>query len=437
MQGWTTLAGRFEVGEAIGTGGMGTVHRALDFHTGRTVAVKLLTIADVQDVERFVREAAALASLTHPGIVRYIAHGTADDGRHYLVMDWIDGDNLVSRAELEGLTIRETVLVIRQVAEALAEAHRHHMIHRDIKPDNLMLDGDALDQVRVVDFGLARYVADDQHLTRTGIAMGTPGYMSPEQARGSRDLDGRSDIFSLGCVLYECLAGRPPFLGENPMAVQVKLILVDPPPVTQLCPEVPPGLAEIVVRMLAKDPEDRFATMCDVARALAELHGLPDAMRHRARVSEPASGTRRIGAVAQPPAPCLVLVAPPKPIPAWRPRALEAITPWRDRAEVLDDGVIVMSHPGAADAARCALALARTLPDATIVVSAPAADDVSGESAIDRSTQLMSVAALRSIFARGAAAGQIHVDPVTAALLRPHFEITGSGEDLVLRGERG
>ncbi len=416
---------------------MGTVHRALDFHTGRNVAVKLLTIADGQDVERFVREAAALASLTHPGIVRYIAHGTTDDGRHYLVMDWIDGDNLVTRAELEGLTVRETVLVIRQVADALAEAHRHHMIHRDIKPDNLMLDGDALDQVRVVDFGLARYVADDQQLTRTGIAMGTPGYMSPEQARGARDLDGRSDIFSLGCVLYECLAGRPPFLGENPMAVQVKLILVDPPPVTQLCPEVPPALAAIVVCMLEKHPDDRFPTMDDVVDALAALHGLPDAMRHRARVSEPAGGTRRIGAVARAHAPCLVLVAPPKPDPTWRPRALAAIAAWRDRAEVLEDGVIVLSHAEPAEAARCALALARTLPDATIVVSAPAPDDETSEGAIDRCTQVMSVAGLRAIFARGAAAGQIHVDPVTAALLRPHFEITGHGEDLVLRGERG
>ena len=426
-----TLAGRFEIGEPAAAGGMGTVYRATDRQTGKAVAAKVIAVGDVEDVERFEREAAVLATLDHPGIVRYIAHGVTEQDEHYLVMEWIDGESLAARMADPGLTMQESVRVALQVARALAEAHRHGVIHRDIKPENLMLEGGSLDRVRVLDFGLARLIRDDQRLTRTGTAMGTPGYMSPESARGSRELDGRSDIFALGCVLYECLAGRGPFLGENVMTVQLKVLMSDPVPLAKLVTGIPDPLVALVTRMLAKAPADRHASMAELAHALALLPPLPH--RERQRAGHVDTSTAKVGARAN--VDCMVLAAPRRPRADLAARIVHAAEAWHDSLEVLRDGAVAIRHASASAGARCALELARQLPDAVIVLSAPATSDPL-EAVIDRATQVMSVAALRAVLARNGTPGAVHLDPVTAAQLRGDYEIVEADGGLLLRGER-
>ncbi len=195
---------RFRIEEEIGSGGMGTgtVYRARDLQTGATVAVKVLRpIGRSSDIQRFSRESSLLANLANPGIVKYLAHGSTQDGRHYLVMEWINGETLALRLQRRGLTIAESVDVARQAAEALEDVHRAGVIHRDLTPRNLMFESAEDVHVKLVDFGVARRQGGVR-LTRTGIVVGSPGYMAPEQARGQKDLDERVDIFALGCILF-------------------------------------------------------------------------------------------------------------------------------------------------------------------------------------------------------------------------------------------
>src|SRR5688572_5939520 len=262
------VAGRFEIEEQAGEGGMGTVFRAVDRKTRRPVAVKVLRDRELVSAARFAREAELLAGLSHPGIVQYIAHGVSPDGLHYLVMDWVEGETLARRLAHGGVSPRAAVRLAAQVADALAAAHARGVIHRDVKPSNLMFPVDErraapseatggrrggesppmidkVDRVVVVDFGIARYTADEQKLTMSGAMIGTLGYMAPEQARGSRtELGPPVDVFALGCVLYECLTGRPPFAGDAMVAVRAKLLLCDPPRLAQLRPDLPGAVDE-------------------------------------------------------------------------------------------------------------------------------------------------------------------------------------------------
>ena len=419
------VANRFEIGEPVASGGMGTVYRAVDRASGQPVALKLQAIEHPGDAARFDREAAALATLNHAGIVRYIAHGTSSGSERFLAMEWIEGENLATSLVERGSTIADAVLVARQAAEALSAAHDLGLVHRDIKPENLMLADGAVERIRVVDFGLARRMVEDHKLTATGFALGTPGYMAPEQVNGVRSLDGRADVFSLGCVLYECLAGHSPFSGENPLAVQLKVLMLEPPSVIEACPEIPEALAAIVSRMIAKAPEARFATMREVGAALAALGPLPDV--HRPSCDDRDAATSHLRAVPRESAECLVVAALRRPNDAWIEQARAAATPWPD-CDVLRDGALVVRHRGTVDAARCALALAAALPDATLVVTIPAPGSRQLDDVIDRSTQVMSVAALRAIFARGAGAGRVHVDASSASKLATQFEIIPDGD---------
>src|SRR5262249_5346179 len=156
----------------------------------------------------FTREALVLAELMTPGIVRYVAHGVAETGALYLVMEWLDGCDLAERLKTGPMSVDESILVIRQAAAALVPAHQRGSVHRDIKPSNLFLAGGDVTELRLVDFGVARLAEAGGPSTQTGLVIGTPGYMAPEQARGDRDVDARADVFSLGCVLFECLTGR-------------------------------------------------------------------------------------------------------------------------------------------------------------------------------------------------------------------------------------
>jgi len=221
------MIGRFTVEREAGSGGMGTIFRARDAETGALVALKLIRELRREEQIRFQREGRALAAVRHPGIVRYVDHGVTADGEAYLAMEWLDGEDLRARLTHVGLTVGETVTLGRRVAEALVTLHAEGLVHRDLKPGNLFLVGGEVSDVRIIDFGLVRGNDVTADLTRSGIAVGTPAYMSPEQARGLRDVDPRSDLFSLGCVMFKCLTGRAPFV-EHRQAFENVVDLVEP-----------------------------------------------------------------------------------------------------------------------------------------------------------------------------------------------------------------
>jgi eukaryotic-like serine/threonine-protein kinase len=246
---------RFELEAVAGRGGMGEVFRARDRRTSALVALKVLRNEEKTPIERFAREARMLASLRHPAIVAYVDHGTTD-GARWIAMEWLDGEPLSARLARGPLSTSEARAVVERVAEALAVAHPLGIVHRDIKPSNIFLVAGDLDRAKVLDFGVARPLGDAL-VTATGVLVGTPAYMAPEQARRGRDVDARSDVFSLGCVLFACLVGRSPFLAPDVMTVLMKVMLEEPPPIASLRSDVSPGLDDLLKRMLAKAPDAR------------------------------------------------------------------------------------------------------------------------------------------------------------------------------------
>jgi tRNA A-37 threonylcarbamoyl transferase component Bud32 len=269
------LNDRYEVEGTVGRGGMATVYRGTDRVLGRTVAVKVLSekyAGDEKFVTRFRREAQAAAALNHPNIVGVYDTGDEDE-MHYIVMEFVEGETLADVLKREGpLDPTRAVAIAEDVATALEAAHDKGLVHRDVKPGNVMIDRDG--RVKVMDFGIARAAADDT-LTQTGLVLGTASYLSPEQAQGSQ-VDSRSDIYSLGCVLYEMLAGRPPFAGDSPVSIAYRHVNEDPRPPSDVAPSVPRELDAVVLRALAKEPDERFATAEEFRTALDAAMGGPD-----------------------------------------------------------------------------------------------------------------------------------------------------------------
>ncbi|HEX8942800.1 MAG TPA: protein kinase [Gemmatimonadaceae bacterium] len=256
----------------VGRGGMAVVYRATDLRLHRTVAIKVLPpdVAFNSDVRvRFIREAQTAAQLSHPNIVPIYAVDEKDNGSIvFFVMAYVDGESLGARLKREGAwPIEQTVRVLRDVADALAYAHARGVVHRDIKPDNILIER-ATGRPMVTDFGIARAAAGDSRLTVTGVAVGTPAYMSPEQALGERELDGRSDLYSLAVVGYHMLTGETPFKASNTPAMLVKHVSERPRPVRERRPEVPAYLAVAIDRALAKRPEDRWSDAAEFRDAL-------------------------------------------------------------------------------------------------------------------------------------------------------------------------
>ena len=257
----STLAGRYQVEREVGRGGMATVYLAQDLKHGRPVALKVLhpELAASLGSERFLREIQIAARLQHPHILPLYDSGEANTLLYY-VMPFVEGESLRDRLTREKqLSIEDAVKVGRDVAAALDYAHRHGVVHRDIKPENVMLhEGEAI----VTDFGIAKAVsaAGGESLTQTGMAVGTPAYMSPEQASGDREPDGRSDIYSLGCVLYEMLTGSAPFMGPTVQSIIMKRFTEPVPSVRATRSTVTAELEQVVSKALAKDPTDRFQT---------------------------------------------------------------------------------------------------------------------------------------------------------------------------------
>jgi tetratricopeptide (TPR) repeat protein len=287
------LAEQYAVERELGRGGMATVYLARDLKHQRAVAVKVLNreLASVLGPERFLREIEVAAGLDHPHILPLYDSGEAD-GLLYYVMPYVEGGSLRDRLLREKqLPVDEALQLAREVADALSYAHGHDIVHRDIKPENIMLAGG---HARVADFGIARAVsaAGAPRLTQTGVAVGTPMYMSPEQAAGGTDIDGRSDLYSLGCILYEMLAGTPPFTGTGESILRQHLV-AEPRPITSMRPAVPAQAAAAIQRALAKTPADRFNPAGQFADALRPPGAQPPlpASRFAHTATDPARAT--------------------------------------------------------------------------------------------------------------------------------------------------
>ena len=277
------LDGRYRLVREVGAGAMGVVYEAEHVQLHRRVAVKLIKhqlAGNPEAVQRLEREAQLTSDLGHPNIVQCRDFGFSADGRVYMVMEWLDGETLEARLDRDGVDLTTAVEIAKQTCAALAEAHAHDVVHRDLKPANLFLTQDraGLLRVKVLDFGIAKLSEAQVALTATGVVIGTPNYMSPEQAIGD-GLDARADIYALGVILYEMIAGTVPFRGDSALSVLHQHSMRMPVAPTITAPEraIPPELENIVMRCLEKRPADRFASAGKLGEALATFQSGPKA----------------------------------------------------------------------------------------------------------------------------------------------------------------
>ncbi|GAB4214376.1 MAG: hypothetical protein OHK0013_39010 [Sandaracinaceae bacterium] len=311
------IAGRYKVTGILGEGGMGAVYIAEHLLLGRKVALKRLhpeLAGDEKAVARFQREARAAAATGHEHIVEVLDLGYAEDGAPYLVMEYLRGSSLAQVLKQEGrLPAARVTHILGQVLAALAAVHAQQIVHRDLKPDNVFLTrrGGVADYVKVLDFGISKMKHEDgapNDLTRTGVTMGTPFYMSPEQARGVRKLDHRVDLYAVAVIAYECLTGRLPLTGDNYHALLQQILRVEPAPPSSLVPGLPAGLDAVVLRGLAKDPDARFETATEMLAALAPFGARADEVGSMVSTqpaqpsgdASPLEALRRVEALAPP-----------------------------------------------------------------------------------------------------------------------------------------
>jgi hypothetical protein len=447
----TVIADRFTLQALAGRGGMGAVYRATDALSGQRVALKLLHATSNPDIpRRFTREAELLRGLRHPGIVSYVAHGTTVDGRPFLAMEWLEGEDLAQRLARQPLSLPETLALLRQASQALARAHEHGIIHRDLKPSNLFLRQGRPEDVVLLDFGLAHHLMASTVMTASKMVIGTPGYMAPEQASGQGQLTPSADVFSLGCVLYECLTGQPPFRAPHLVAALAKILFTEPTPLRELRPELPPALQELLERMLLKAPTRRLPGAASLLEALEELRSRLD--RGPGPTSSQGVPRPRLANTGQ--QLVTVLLAAPRATAAHTPLEQSSRLALRDslrtllapqgaRVELLADdalvATLVASLGSATDpatlAARCAHALLERWPDAVVVLTTGRGSldsDLPVGEAMDRAGQL-----LRQVDALPPDATAVLLDEVTAGLLGPGFQLTRAHSGLfLLRGEQ-
>ncbi|MBL8954580.1 MAG: AAA family ATPase [Myxococcaceae bacterium] len=416
MKSGVPFAGRFRIEKAAGAGGMAEVFKARDERTGRFVALKLATGAP-DNHKRLEVEAATLRTLDHPAIPGFVDAGS-EGGQSWLAMQWVEGESLADRVERAPLNVAETLTVATRLAAALGHAHARGFVHRDIKPANVVLPGGRADQAVLIDFGIARG-AQNTTLTQADMIVGTFGYMSPEQVRGERPLDARTDVFALGCLVYRCLTGRMPFDGDDLRAVLARILLDELTPLRDLAPLAPVELEDLVARMLSKDAAARPANGHAVEEALRLIP--PDA---------PANAAQRITGAEQHlvtlvlcavdghlDARALVAdddVAPTAPL---APRAKEASDlHFGGAVDRFADGsrLVVFSGAQAEHALACANALHARFPRSrTVVVSGRA--QTHGARPIGDAIRR----ALRMLDALPAGAAPVTLDAATSAALAP------------------
>jgi serine/threonine protein kinase/tetratricopeptide (TPR) repeat protein len=428
----SVFGGRFVLQKLIGAGGMGEVYRGLDTLGDEAAAIKLLTPGDGCRFARFSLEAAVLAELSHPAIVRYVAHGISPEGRPYLVMEWLEGETLAERLQRAPLSVHEAYALARRVSEGLIVAHARGIAHRDIKPSNLFLVGGQLAEAKIIDFGIAKHVFDEHaRLTHTGGQIGTLAYMSPEQVRGE-PLDVRTDIFSLGATLYESVAGAAAFRARNALALAAEICMQDPPWPRGLRPDLPEGFERLIMRTLEKTPARRPNDARELARELLEI-GEPVADARVPSVPPTlASGEQRVVTVIlatglAPLAETGTLVGETlqslEQSAAEQFESLDAlVAPFQARFERMANGtVVVCFSQGSAPrdqtsrAAQLALSIAEAFPEAELAVCHGRA-------------VLRGRLPLGAVVERAAALienpnGGIKLDSATAELVAPNFQL--------------
>jgi eukaryotic-like serine/threonine-protein kinase len=300
------LADRYTLDRDLGKGGMASVVQARDLQNDRVVALKVLhaELGATVGADRFRREIRVAARLQHPNILGILDSGQTPEGQLWFTMPLVDGENAYERLQkVHQFPPDEAIRIATATASALAYAHAQGVVHRDIKPDNIMLSGD---EVLVADFGVARAVSEvAEKLTQTGMIVGTPVYMSPEQASGEKAIDGRSDIFALGCVLYEMLIGEPPFTGPTPQAALMRRFTGPPRPLRPMV-QISEPVEAAIMRSLARDPDERFATADAFADALMGRAPATPAPTANASQSSDSAGS---GASAGAKRGCVVLLA--------------------------------------------------------------------------------------------------------------------------------
>jgi serine/threonine protein kinase/tetratricopeptide (TPR) repeat protein len=457
----TTIAQRFEVERRVSAGGMSAVFRATDLRLGGVVAIKVLYGRDAgEHKERLYREARILEKLSHPGIVKHVAHGETEDGMPYLAMEWIVGETLGKRLARTGLTMGESVKMVTRVAETLAVAHAKGIIHRDIKPGNLLLRDTEFDRPALIDFGIARMGLGASAITNTGVMLGTLGYMAPEQARGTKQLDARADVFALGAVLFKCITGLPAFAGDDEIAILAKMLFEAPPRVRDIRKDVPAALDDLLARMLSRDPMQRPTDGGVVAAELAALGSLDvigTAITRETSVHTDVitRGEQRLVSVvavashshSESEEESTIVDGTWQGLKSLSAKLRSAIQPFGAQLESLPNGMIVVTLPGrhsatdqATRAARCVLAMRIAAPNAPMVLATGRAvleERVPIGDAVDRAVRMLK--ARQDDDVAHVASGKkqpIHVDEVTAGLLDSRFTVKSDGDGLELVGEQ-
>ncbi len=434
------MGDRFRLVERAGAGASGLVYRAVDETTGREVAIKISSgTGEIASEERFQREIRILADLDSPHVVRYVGDGRDEEGRPFLAVEWLEGEDLAKRLRREPLSGPELKQVLMQAALGLAALHRRGVVHRDVKPANLFLtEVDGALKVTVIDLGVAFWRVDPG-MTLEGTMIGTPHYMSPEQVLGSGVVTPATDVFSLGVVAFELVAGTRPYRAGDTFGVVAKIALEDPPRLSSVFPDVDPALDGVVARAMAKSPADRFASAVELAVALEALPSIAT----RARDEEPSDQpTQPLSAVA---------------LSTAERRVVTGVL-MRSRSDVEADATaalferLVAEHGGAAHrllsrvhvalfggsrstgdeserAARAGLALREAFPGRAIAIA-------TGRALADSPAQPGDVVDRCAAIAARAAPGTVRVDEVTARMLADRFDCGGAGADIVLYGER-
>ncbi len=442
------LAGRFVVEREVGRGGVGIVFRAHDSVSGQPVALKVIALpgVDAGEEARFRREGRVLAGLHHPNIVRVVAFGQLDEGQPYVAMEWLEGEDLAQRQRRSPLDLSRSLMVAAEVCDALAAAHAAGIVHRDVKPSNVLLAGSGAGkgntfEVKLVDFGVAS--AGDAKLTRTGAIVGTPAYMAPEQARGDGEVDARADLYALGATLFEMITGRPPHMGPTPIAILARLVTTPAPRLSEVFVDAPARLDELMASLLATAPNERPVTAAEVARELRAIHdelgsqssdrltrsGAFDAVPASLTTGSKGGGTRLI----------TTIVATHVPKGAPRARLLTHLRArGADATELGGDAIV--SHLGVrkalGDEAVRALDLGQRIAKLNASVGV-----ATGRTRIDRTRPTGEVVDRAAALARDAQKGQVLADTTTTELTRGRYELQlrGDGSAVVgtpLRGRR-